>query len=829
MRQEQAVNILLVDDQPAKLLSYEVVLQELGENLIRATSAREAFEHLLRTEVAVILIDVVMPDLDGFELATMIRNHPRFERTAIIFVSAVHMTDLDRLRGYEVGAVDYLPVPVVPDLLRAKVRLFVDLFRKTQQLERLNIELERRVAERTAALETSTARLQESEQRRSLALAAGHMGSWEWDLTSDSQVWDEGQHRIFGTDPAGFAPTGSAILTFVYQEDRERLRAIVAEAISGGCAYDAEFRIVQANGDVRWCVVGAAPTLDCTGRPVRFSGVTHDITERKKTETALRASEERLRIAQETSGIGIWDWDLLKDDIVHIGDIYRTWGVKQDVAEPPSATFQRIVHPDDRAAAWSEIQAAVRGERPYQVELRIVGTDGTVRWLACRAEVIRDRAGRPIRIVGTDIDVTERRRAADTLAEANVELERRVEERTREREAALAQVHEMQKMESLGKVTGGVAHDFNNLLMAVLGNLSLLRKRLTPDPRTTRLIEGAIQGAERGAALTKRMLAFARRQELKPQAVEAERLVQGMTDLLRQSLGPAVEVVLDFPPGLPPLRIDPNQLELALLNLAVNARDAMPMGGRVTIAAQEGTAPDSSLQLPPGGYVCVSVADTGTGMDKDTVKRATEPFFTTKEVGKGTGLGLSMVHGLAAQSGGAMRIVSRLGFGTVIELWIPVAESGSNVTSSNRPEPVETAASKPAQSCRILLVDDDPLIRAGTLDMLEDLGHAVVEAASASQAFDILSSSGSFDLVVTDFAMPGATGLELAERIEAEWPGLPVLLVTGYADLAESDFGGRARLSKPYGQNELALQIARLVTIPPESNVIPMRSAKTGG
>jgi PAS domain S-box-containing protein len=829
MCQQDAVNILLVDDQPAKLLSYEVVLQELGENLIRASSAREAFEHLLRTEVAVILIDVVMPDLDGFELATMIREHPRFERTAIIFVSAIHMTDLDRLRGYEVGAVDYLPVPVVPDLLRAKVRLFVDLYRKTRQLERLNTELERRVKERTIALETSTARLQESEQRRSLALAAGHMGSWEWDLASDAQIWDEGQHCILGTDAFQFAPTGEAAMAFVHQEDREGLQAVVVEAIRNGSPYNTEFRIVQASGDIRWCVIGAAPTLDRTGRPTRFSGVTHDITERKKAEAALRESEERLRIAQETSGIGIWDWDLISDQIVHIGEVYRSWGVDRDVSEPPSATFQRIVHPDDRSAAWTEIQAAIHGERPYQLELRIVGMDGTIRWLASRAEVIRDRTGRPIRIIGTDIDVTERRRAADILAEANAELERRVEERTRESEAALAQVHEMQKMESLGKVTGGVAHDFNNLLMAILGNLSLLRKRLTLDARTARLVDGAIQGAERGAALTKRMLAFARRQELKPQAIDVEQLVQGMTDLLRQSLGPAVEVVLDFSASMPPLKIDPNQLELALLNLAVNARDAMPMGGRFTIAAQHGTSPEPSLQLPSGRYVCVSVADTGVGMDEGTLKRATEPFFTTKEVGKGTGLGLSMVHGLAAQSGGAMRIVSRPGFGTVVELWLPVAKDGSNVKTQAGPEAAPVAHARPVQSCRVLLVDDDPLIRTGTLAMLEDLGHVVVEASSAAQAFDILSSGEVFDLVVTDFAMPGATGLELTERIEARWPGLPILLVTGYADLAESEFGGRARLSKPYGQDQLAAQIMQLVAAPSESNVIPMRPAQKGG
>jgi PAS domain S-box-containing protein len=657
VKPDEPVNILLVDDQPAKLLSYEVILGELGENLIRAGSGREALDRLLRTEVAVILIDVVMPDLDGFELAAMIREHPRFERTAIIFVSAVHMTDLDRLRGYEVGAVDYVPVPVVPQLLRAKVRIFAELYRKTRQLERLNQELERRVAERTAELEASTARLQQSEQRRSLALAAGRMGSWEWDLEAGQQAWDEGQYRIFGVNPAYFTPTDEAVLTLVHPEDRERVRGLAAEAAAMGRAYDAEFRILHPDGGLRWCVTGAAPTTDGLGRASRVSGVTLDITERKATETALRESEERLRIAQETSGIGIWDWDIPHDRIIWIGDVYRAWGLDSGKPETPASIFTRVVHPEDQERVWGAIQSAVRGETAYEAEFRIVRGDGTVRWLAGKGEVIRDATGHPVRMIGTDSDVTERRRAAEVLAAANAELERRVEERTREREAALAQVHEMQKMESLGKLTGGVAHDFNNLLMAVLGNLALLRKRLPQDARLLRLLDGAVMGAERGATLTKRMLAFARRQELKPETVDLSRLVDGMADLLRRSLGPTVEIATDCLDNLPPIRVDPNQLELALLNLAVNARDAMPIGGSLAIAGRyvaDGVGAPKELAL--GRYVCVAVSDTGSGMDEATLKRATEPFFTTKGVGKGTGLGLSMVHGLAAQSGGAMRI-----------------------------------------------------------------------------------------------------------------------------------------------------------------------------
>jgi len=700
MSNNEAVNILLVDDQPAKLLSYEVILQELGENLIRAGSAREAFEHLLRNQVAVILIDVMMPDMDGFELATMIRGHPRFEQAAIIFVSAVHMTDLDRLRGYEVGAVDYVSVPVVADLLRAKVRVFADLYRKTRQLARVNVELERRVTERTAALEASSARLRESDQRRSLALAAGHMGAWDWELLTNAQSWDEGQHRIFGTDPQHFLPSAAAMLAIVHPEDRNALQTVTSTAASNGTEYAAEFRIVRPDGEVRWCVVGAAPTLGAGGHAVRISGVTHD--------------------------------------------------------------------------------------------------------------------------------VTEQRRSRDILTEANAELERRVEDRTHEREAALARIHEMQKMESLGQLTGGVAHDFNNLLMVILVNLELLRKRLPDDPMATRLLNGAIQGAERGATLTERMLAFARRQELKPETVDVPSLVNGMTDLLRRSLGPAIQIGTDFINDLPAIRVDPNQLELTLLNLAVNARDAMPLGGQLVIAARRmADSTGGPVGLVPGPYLRLAVSDGGLGMDAETLKRATEPFFTTKGVGKGTGLGLSMVHGFAAQSGGGMQIISNPGVGTTIELWLPVATNAAgqeHVAADSREPNVATVG--PAPPMCIMVVDDDPLVAAGTADMLRDMGHTVIEVCSGARALETLRSGAQIALVITDHAMPGMTGLQLAKQIQENWPSMPVILASGYADLPDDTVLNLPRLAKPYRQEQLASLINQLLGSSPITNVVAIGTAR---
>lgn len=398
------------------------------------------------------------------------------------------------------------------------------------------------------------------------------------------------------------------------------------------------------------------------------------------------------------------------------------------------------------------------------------------------------------------------------LADLSATLEQRVDERTAElltevaaREKAQAQLFQSQKVESLGQLTGGVAHDFNNLLMAVMGNLDLLRKRIPRDERTERLVESALQGARRGAALTQRMLSFARQQELKTTAVDLEQMLAGIRSLIEGAITPAINVVFDVAEALPPARADINQLEVAVLNLCINARDAMPDGGTITIAVRRDKVPE----LKPADTLRLSVTDTGIGMDDKTLKKAIEPFFSTKPKGKGTGLGLSSVHGLAAQLGGKFDIRSRAGQGTTVTLWIPEAEPVEPASAAGRE--VSDAASRPEKSATILVVDDDTLIAMSTVDMLEDLGHTVIEANSARAALEIIETGRPLDLLMTDHVMPGMTGLELAEIVRSKRPTLPILLATGYAEIPEGSAMQLPRLPKPYQQSQLDEQITRLL------------------
>ncbi len=393
------------------------------------------------------------------------------------------------------------------------------------------------------------------------------------------------------------------------------------------------------------------------------------------------------------------------------------------------------------------------------------------------------------------------------LNDLAADLEQRVEERTAEREEAMAQLHEAQKLETLGQLTGGVAHDFNNLLTPITGALDLLQRKYGhADERSQRLLSNALQAADRAKTLLQRLLGFARRQSLQTQAVDIRALLSGMRDLISSSVGPQVDVHLRCDPELPSALIDPNQLELAILNLSVNARDAMPNGGPLTILAEQiAVGPRSTPKMKPGLYVRLSVIDAGFGMGPDTLARAVEPFYSTKEFGRRTGLGLSMVHGLAAQLGGGFELTSAPGEGTRVDLYLPVAE---DTAPAERQVAMETVGAI-GRALSVLLIDDEELVRVATAEMIRDLGHSVVEASGGAEALARLNNGLAVDLVVTDYKMPGIDGGELSRRVRERHPEIPVLLITGYAGPTD-DIVDLPRLAKPFGQAEIALAMKNL-------------------
>jgi signal transduction histidine kinase/DNA-binding response OmpR family regulator len=531
---------------------------------------------------------------------------------------------------------------------------------------------------------------------------------------------------------------------------------------------------------------------------------------------ALDEGERRLKTALEAGHLGAWELDLttyaLITSITCRGVFGRSAGGAFTYGDLLAAT-----HPDDVERMKTAMQATIESGADYAIEYRTVWPDRSIHWAEMRAQLYRDRSGNAVKLVGVSSDITARVSSEEQQKRLNEILEERVAERTAElhkahgtvmaevaqRERAEAQLRQAQKMEAIGQLTGGVAHDFNNLLMAVLGNLELLRKHTGGDAKAERLIDGALQGAKRGASLTQRLLAFARRQDLSVDPVDLGELVREMTDLLNRSVGTGIVIEIRIPDRMDPVLADSNQLELALLNLVVNARDAMPNGGTICISLQVENVAKPEGELAAGRYGVLSVADEGHGMDDNTLQKAIEPFFSTKELGKGTGLGLSMIHGLALQLQGALRLTSTPGKGTRAELWIPVSDEspvGSKDTEVSEPD-------QRVKPLRVLLVDDDFLIAMSSVDMLVDLGHEVVEAHSGKEALAHLKDDGRFDLLITDYSMPEMTGGDLANAARDLFPDLPILIASGYAELPPGIDFDVARLAKPYSQQQLAVEI----------------------
>lgn len=648
------------------------------------------------------------------------------------------------------------------------------------------------------SLEAAFAARQASEERFAFAQEVGGIGSWDWDVLNDEGHVSETYKTMHGLTEVPGPLKLQQVLDVIHPDDLSGYLERLAAARGRLEPSSNEYRVICPDGAMRWIAARGRPIVDESGRYVRAVGVALDVTAERRAELELRELNVELeaRVEARTSELArterrfraIFDTSYQMTALARLdGSVLLANQAALDVvkATQDKVRGRRIWHaglwaanPVERAKIKESLKRVRAGEFVrYEVQLQL---GDTRRAFDFSMKPVVDDLGSPVLIVVEGRDITELKRTEEALRQA-------------------------QKLESIGQLTGGVAHDFNNLLTPIIASLDMLQRRRVGSEREQRWIDAALQSAEKAKTLVHRLLAFARRQPLRAVPVDLRRLVEGMADLLASTSGPRIRVAVEIEPNLPPVNADPNQLEMAILNLWVNARDAMPDGGRLTIAARVARAGISAEpDLAPGSYVRVSVADTGSGMDEATRQRAIEPFFSTKGSGKGTGLGLSMVHGLAAQLGGGLSIKSRVGLGTTVELWLPVADP---VVSTVQLAPAELMQEN--AKC-VLLVDDDKLVRASTAEMLSELGYAVVEASSAEDALRIAQSGVTFDIVVTDHLMTGMTGAELAREVYARWPDVPVLIVSGYADV-DAIAPDLQRLAKPFRQAELGLVLQTLV------------------
>ena len=653
--------ILLVDDDERNLLAIKTVLDDVADVVV-ANSGEEALRHLLRGEFAVILLDVYMPGMDGYETAQMIRSREQTKRIPIVFLSAVNKESEHLLRGYAMGAVDYVFKPVDPVVLKSKVAVFVDLFQMRREIQR-NAAHEQKLLDATIRANAEKLRI---EQELRLA--------------------EQRQAAILESLPI-----------VLYLEDK-----------------------------------------DASPRVPRF-------------------------VAGNFQALTGFDFD--------------------DAHANPNLWEERL-HPDDRDRALAGI-ASRRGAQAGAFEYRWQCADGNWKHFLDQAVLLRDDMGNRNEFAGTILDVTERK-------------------------ALEAQLTHSLKMDAIGKLTGGIAHDFNNLLAAVLGGIGMIERRIKMSDDQRRIVDMTRHAAEQGTELVSRLLSFARRQTLEPAHLPIQRLGSSVGDLLSHTLGGLVQLSWKLPDTLWPAYADASQLELALINLIINARDAMPDGGSITVSGENRTlGVGSETGLLPGDYVLLTVADDGAGIPSELIDQVLEPFFTTKEMGKGTGLGLSMVYGFAQQSGGTLRIDSTVGRGTRVEIWLPRATSDADAQLKENAERAELVA-MPA-GLRVLLVDDHAGARITTAALLQDMGHKVVEASDGPKMLDLLRAApDQFDLIISDYAMPlisGAEGIRQAREICAD---IPAVLITGYAEAAS--ISGRPSdvhiLLKPFGAEQFSAAIA---------------------
>lgn len=651
--------------------------------------------------------------------------------------------------------------------------------------------------------------------RLHLAAAAARFGTFDFDPVNGTLSWDDRCRELFGL-PRDAPVDYGVFLAGVHPDDRERADLAVQHALDPAHRepFHLEYRAVDfSDGTERWLAADGR-TLFVGGTAVRFIGTVLDISAQKRIEDELRASEGLFRTMAQAMPNHVWtapadgqlDW--FNDQV------YAYSGAAAGSLD--GGGWTSIVHPDDLPAATERWELALKSGHTYEVEMRLRRFDGAWHWHIARAVPVKDDDGKVARWIGTNTDIQEQKEISAALVDINAVLEQRVEERTSQLQVAEEALRQAQKMEAVGQLTGGLAHDFNNILQGITGALDRVQHRIAMGrpAEADRFLKAALDSANRAAALTHRLLAFSRRQTLDPRPLDANRLIGSMEELVRRTVGPNIAVEVVGAAGLWTVRADGSQLESALLNLCINARDAMPDGGKLTIETANKWLDDRAARerdVPPGQYVSLCVTDTGTGMTPDVIERAFDPFFTTKPLGRGTGLGLSMIYGFVRQSGGQVRVYSEIGKGTTMCLYFPrhIGEADGEPVAVS--EPVESGFGE-----TVLVVDDDTTVRLLIAEVLRENHYTLLEAGDGVSALKVLESKQRIDLMVTDVGLPGGmNGRQLADAARQLRPEIRILFITGYAENAVVGNGhlepGMAVLAKPFAMSSFANKVREIL------------------
>jgi PAS domain S-box-containing protein len=660
-----------------------------------------------------------------------------------------------------------------------------------------------------------------ADRLRAALSVSGGAAAWEWDITEGRIVGDARFASLYGLDFSDVADGISADVFFsnVHPEDQTRIRLAIDGMLQGAEVFSREYRIILPSGAVRW-VHARGHCLIEHDRPVRFTGVLVDTTDQKRVA-------EELRIAQTAGGIGTFEYISGFATSTISPQFCKLVGLHL-ASDLPVRTINGLVVAGDPYLI--EVASKHAPGVATSIETRIKRPDNDeVRWLARRGEYVRDADTAEVRFSGVIYDITDLKVSQEKLRDLNERLEERVAERTRALERSEEQLRQSQKMDAIGQLTGGVAHDFNNLLTIIVGNLEVMQRRLKSSGADlqglSRPVDSAMRGAQRAASLTQRLLAFSRQQPLDPRPVDVSRLVSDMSDLLRRTIGEQVTVEAVLAGGLWRAHVDANQLEMAILNLTVNARDAMSDGGKLTIETSNASLDDGyakdQVEVVPGQYVMVAVTDNGIGMDEETVQRAFEPFFTTKDVGHGTGLGLSQVYGFVKQSGGHVKIYSEPGEGTTVKIYLPRWHAGAEEVAVAAAERIARAHAGET----ILVVEDDDDVRAHTSNVIGELGYTVLQASNGKAALNLMDRHPEIQLLFTDVGLPGGmNGRQLADAARKKRKHLKVLFTTGYARNAIVHEGrldpGVSLITKPFTFAALADKLRTLLDAKPAGSVV---------